>query len=120
MPLNQIILYVENIQQTVSLYTDLLDCSPKELHPSYASFQLESGYTLAFWDIKEVKPEATGSNRALELVFQLPTKQAVNQCFVNWQQKLTIAQKPQTLDFGYTFTALDNNNNRLRVYASHE
>ncbi|UYZ84208.1 hypothetical protein MTZ49_01105 [Entomomonas sp. E2T0] len=117
---NQTILYVEDINATVALYSDIFKCQPIENHPDYACFQLESGYLLAFWSIQEVQPKATGINNAHELIFQLPSHQAVDQCFKEWQSKLKIVQEPTNLCFGYAFMALDNNQNRLRVYANND
>lgn len=115
--LNLTLFYVQNISATVELYADILNLKPIEHHPAYASFQLSSGHSIAFWHIDEVVPRVKGLSNSSELVFQLPSKQAVEDCFQQWQRKLKIIQKPLSLDFGYAFLAEDDNQIKLRVYA---
>ena len=44
--------------------------------------------------------------------------QRVDELFADWgARKLTVAQAPEEMDFGYTFVVLDPDQHRLRVFA---
>lgn len=120
MQTNQIIYYVKDIQKTATLYSTLFDVKPIEDHPSYVCFELKTGFLIAFWKKEEVKPEVSGINVGSELLFQVDSEHAVDQYFIAWQEQLKIIQTPEKMEFGYNFVAVDEDNNRLRVYFSYE
>jgi hypothetical protein len=52
-------------------------------------------------------------------IFAMDCKAAVDALFKEWGgRRLTVAQAPVEMDFGYTFVMLDPDPHRLRVYAS--
>lgn len=115
-----LILYVNNIQQSVELYQQLLNQKVIEQSEAFALFLLESGSRLGLWRKETVVPKANVAGGS-ELAFELPTLDAVDQCLAAWQDLgLVILQFPQTMDFGYTFTAQDPDGHRLRVFVRDE
>jgi len=79
-------------------------------------FALGSGMMLGLWSRGDVKPAANAAPGGGELVFSVADRNAVAALHEEWRRrKLTIAQAPVGLEFGYTFVALDPDGHRLRV-----
>ena len=112
-----VLLYVANAGASARFYADLLGKAPIEASPTFAMFALESGVKLGLWGADGVVPEATPVGGS-ELGFVVPDVAAVHDCHARWQAAgLRIVQAPEALDFGFTFTALDPDGHRLRVFA---
>ena len=114
---NFVLLYVNSPATSARFYADLLGTEPVEASPTFAMFALESGVMLGLWSKHTVEPAATAAGGA-ELAFCVGGNDVVDATYANWcGRKLEIAQAPTTLDFGYTFVALDPDGHRLRVFA---
>ncbi|MDI6027421.1 VOC family protein [Corticibacterium sp. UT-5YL-CI-8] len=114
---NFIILYVDDPQKSAAFYQEIVGREPVESSPGFAMFVLDNGFKLGLWLRPEVEPKATDTGSNAELVFALENNEAVDKAHADWAGKgRTIVQTPTDMDFGYTFTALDPDGHRLRVY----
>lgn len=115
---NFVLQYVADPLLSAKFYADLLDIQAIESSPTFALFSLESGLKLGFWARETVLPTPISSAGASELAFLVENDAVVDQRFKDWKARgITIAQPPTSMDFGYTFVALDPDGHRLRVYA---
>lgn len=115
---NFIILYVANPLASAGFYADLLGLTIVAKSPTFAMFALDSGVMLGLWARHTVEPGAALTGGGAELAFTVTEKSVVDAMHADWRQRgLTIVQTPAMMDFGYTFTALDPDNHRLRVFA---
>lgn len=111
------IFYVSNPLESADFYGRLFGCEPIERSPGFAAFEID-GARLGLWARAGVLPTppvavAGGS----ELAFAQSSDEAVDCLHAQWQEAgVPIAQKPEQMDFGYTFTALDPDGHRLRVF----
>ena len=114
---NFLILYVDSPPVSAAFYTSLLGRPPVEASPTFAMFALASGVMLGLWSRHTVEPAAQASGCGGELAFAVEDAAAVNAMHDQWsERKLPIAQAPTSMDFGYTFVALDPDGHRLRVF----
>ena len=113
-----VLLYVASPPASEAFYARLLELKAVESAPTFALFVMEGGFKLGLWLRGDVQPAATGSAGAVELGFPLPGRAEVDRLHALWVTRgAVIAQAPQRLDFGYTFTATDPDGHRLRVFA---
>jgi catechol 2,3-dioxygenase-like lactoylglutathione lyase family enzyme len=114
---NFVILYVANPLTSAEFYADLLGLTAVEKSPTFAMFALDSGVMLGLWAVPTVEPTAHLTGGGTELAFTVADRNAVDTLHADWKQRgLSIAQQPTAMDFGYTFTALDPDGHRLRVF----
>jgi len=115
---NFILLYVDDPSTSARFYTDLLGKPPAQSSPTFVMFALEGGVMVGLWARNDVKPAANGAPGAGELALTVADKASVDRRFADWSARgIRIAQNPVDLDFGRTFTALDPDGHRLRVFA---
>ncbi len=115
---NMIILYVNDPLRSAKLYGDLLQKTPLELHPTFASFTLDSGIMLGLWSRHTAEPTAICTGGGGEIAFTVADQAAVDALYKDWTNRgLVVAQKPVAMDFGYTFVVLDPDQHRLRIFA---
>jgi catechol 2,3-dioxygenase-like lactoylglutathione lyase family enzyme len=114
---NFVILYVEKARESAAFYAELLGKAPVESSPNFAMFALSSGVMLGLWTRADVKPAASSAGGG-ELAVAVADRAAVHALHEEWRRrKLRIVQEPTEMDFGFTFTALDPDGHRLRVFA---
>ena len=112
-----IILYVKDTPASAAFYTDLLGKAPVESSPAFAMFVLANALKLGLWARHTVEPETTAAAGCGELCITVDSCAAVDALHADWLGRgLKIAQPPTSKEFGYTFTALDPDGHRLRVY----
>ncbi|NSX89933.1 VOC family protein [Agrobacterium tumefaciens] len=112
------ILYVENPPASTEFYKALLGTDPVESSPTFSLFVLQNGMKLGLWSRHTVEPKASVTGGGGELAFRVENDAQVDETFAGWQAKgVLILQQPAKMEFGYTFTATDPDNHRLRVYA---
>ncbi|WP_124350191.1 VOC family protein [Pseudomonas chlororaphis] len=112
-----LLLYVDSPATSANFYSRLLDRPPVELSPTFALFILDSGLKLGLWARHDVEPAAQVTGGGGELALAVADKQSVDLLHGQWVESgVNIAQAPTTLDFGYTFVALDPDGHRLRVF----
>jgi predicted enzyme related to lactoylglutathione lyase len=113
-----ILLYVENPLASAAFYEKLLGRPPADSSTNFAVFVLDSGLKLGLWRQDEVQPKATAEPGSAEIIFSLDAADAVDALCIDWRKRgLPIAQEPTSMDFGYTFVALDPDGHRLRACA---
>ncbi len=118
---NFIIIYVDNPLSSARYYEALLDKRPVESHPTFVAFALDSGMTLGLWSKHTAEPASLITGGGAEIAFSLPSKEAVDSSYTQLTQLgFRVAQKPNNMDFGYTFVVLDPDNHRLRVFCANE
>lgn len=114
---NFVLLYVANPSASATFYADLLGKPPVEASPTFALFALGGGLMLGLWSARTVEPAATPPGGS-ELAIAVADHAAVNTLHTAWAAKrVPIAQAPTSMDFGFTFLALDPDGHRLRVFA---
>lgn len=112
-----VLLYVDDPAASAAFYAGLLGRPPVESSPTFAMFALPSGVMLGLWSRHTVTPAATAPGGG-EIAFTVEGADAVKATHAAWTERgLAIAQEPTTLDFGFTFVALDPDGHRLRVFA---
>jgi catechol 2,3-dioxygenase-like lactoylglutathione lyase family enzyme len=120
MTLNHMILfYVKNPLASAAFYTRLLGEKPIDASPGFAMFKVNDTTMLGLWNAAGVEPKPEVAAGASELAFQVADIGQVDDYHKRWsQEEFPIAQRPTQMDFGYTFTALDPDGHRLRVFAA--
>jgi catechol 2,3-dioxygenase-like lactoylglutathione lyase family enzyme len=114
---NFVLLYVADPSASAAFYADLLGKPPVEASPTFAMFALDGGLMLGLWSARTVEPAATSPGGS-ELAISVADNAAVNALYAEWSAKrVPIAQAPTSMDFGFTFLALDPDGHRLRVFA---
>jgi catechol 2,3-dioxygenase-like lactoylglutathione lyase family enzyme len=114
---NFVILYVGDARQSAAFYAELFGKGPVESSGNFAMFALSSGVMLGLWTRRDVKPAASSAGGG-EVAITVANRRAVHALHEEWRRrKLRIAQEPPEMDFGFTFTALDADGHRLRVFA---
>ncbi|UVE47497.1 VOC family protein [Pseudomonas chlororaphis] len=112
-----LLLYVDSPATSANFYSRLLDRPPVELSPTFALFILDSGLKLGLWSRQDVEPATQVAGGGGELALAVTDNQTVDQLHSQWAESgVSIAQDPTSLDFGYTFVALDPDGHRLRVF----
>lgn len=117
---NFFILYVDNPLASAAFYAGLLGRPSIEASATFAMFALDSGVMLGLWSKHTVAPAAAAAagGGGTEVAFSVDGKAAVDALHAAWsEQQVPMLQAPCTLDFGYTFVALDPDGHRLRVFA---
>ena len=126
---NFVILYVDDPPKSADFYANLLGRGPTELSATFAMFALDSGVMFGLWSKHTAAPAVVRQSDpggGGELAFSVDGKARVDELYSLWTGRewtgrgLRIAQVPITLDFGYTFVALDPDQHRLRVFAPGE
>jgi catechol 2,3-dioxygenase-like lactoylglutathione lyase family enzyme len=114
---NFILAYVADAATSAELYGKLLGLEPTENRDGFAMFVLPNGVNLGLWAKDTVEPAPTAPG-GMEIGFPVPDDAAVETTAKAWRQLgLAIAQAPTRMDFGLTFTAVDPDGHRLRVFA---
>ncbi|UXT48244.1 drug:proton antiporter [Agrobacterium tumefaciens] len=112
------ILYVDNPPASTQFYKALLGTDPVESSPTFSLFVLQNDMKLGLWSRHTVEPKASVTGGGGELAFRVENDAQVDETFAGWQAKgVPMLQQPAKMEFGYTFTATDPDNHRLRVYA---
>lgn len=113
-----VLLYVENPLRSASFFSELLQQPVIDQSPGFAMLPLRDGVRLGLWLRSEVEPEAVGEPGGSELALTVADPDEVDSTHRDWAARgIRIAQSPKSMDFGRTFTALDPDGHRIRVFA---
>jgi predicted enzyme related to lactoylglutathione lyase len=75
------------------------------------------GLMLGLWRRDGVKPPASHGGGG-EIAFAAKNEAEVDALCAGWRARgIEVAQAPTSMDFGYTFVALDPDGQRVRVFA---
>jgi len=114
---NFILAYVSDAAKSAELYGKLLGLKPVDTSPGWAMFVLPNGINLGLWQSNEVEPAATAPG-GMEIGFPVPDDDALHATAKAWQALgLKLVQEPTRMNFGLTFTVVDPDGHRLRVFA---
>jgi catechol 2,3-dioxygenase-like lactoylglutathione lyase family enzyme len=112
---NYILLYVDSPAKSRDFYQEILGQKPVEDSATFVLFVLPSGVKFGLWGKNGVVPTASAPG-GCEIGFPVDTVGDVDRIAGEWKDRgLKIIQKPEDVDFGRTFTALDPDGHRLRV-----
>jgi catechol 2,3-dioxygenase-like lactoylglutathione lyase family enzyme len=115
------LLYVSNPTESAAFYGDILGRKPVESSPGFAMFVLDDGFKLGLWLKNAVRPPVSTDAGGSEMILACDSNDEVDRVHDAWKQKgIAILQPPETMEFGYTFTAADPDGHRLRVYCVSE
>jgi predicted enzyme related to lactoylglutathione lyase len=118
-PNHMILFYVKDPLASAAFYTRLLGDKAIDASPGFAMFKVNDGTMLGLWNAAGVEPKPDVAAGGSELAFHVADNAAVDDYHKRWtQEKFPIAQHPTQMDFGYTFTAVDPDGHRLRVFAA--
>ena len=115
-----VILYVASPAASAEFYAGLLGKPIVQQSPGFAVLPLRDGVMLGLWAKDNVEPKVAASAGAGsgEIGFNVDSDDAVAATFKAWKKRgLAITQEPTKMNFGFTFTALDPDGHRLRVYS---
>lgn len=111
------ILYVDQPPASAAFYQKLFGLAPVEQSETFAMFVLPSGLVLGLWSRHTVEPAATATGGGCELAIRAPSADEVDTIHAAWQALgIGILQAPTEMDFGRTFTAIDHDGHRIRVF----
>ena len=112
-----VLVYVDNVAASEAFYASILGRAAIDSSPTFAMLPAGPSLMLGLWRRDGVKPRATPAGGG-EIAFTASGEAEVDALCADWRAKgAAIAQEPTTLDFGYTFVALDPDGQRLRVFA---
>jgi len=116
-----IVLYVDDLGVSKAFYTAVLGRTPRELSPTFVSYELDSGLKLELCQrdsrifSDDLRPAAPILGGGTELCLNLPDAAAAHQLCQQWKSwGARIVQEPTASVFGLTFVALDPDGHRLR------
>jgi len=116
--IDSIVLYVEDISRSKKFYAELLDCTPRELSPTFVSFELPAGFKLELKARAANQPPSAVTGGGCEICIKVPDAASLDAVFAAWRSKGTdMAQQPTRVPYGLTFVALDPDAHRIRVFA---
>lgn len=116
---NFLLFYVASPIESAAFYARILGREPIEASPGFALFVLDSGLKLGLWVRNGVEPAVEGlpQHASGELAFAVPDVKAVQAAHQAWLALgIPMLQAPTQMDFGFTFTAVDPDGHRLRVF----
>jgi predicted enzyme related to lactoylglutathione lyase len=115
---NSIVLYVSDTLKSRAFYSNLFQREPVQSSDSFSGFAFDSGLFIGLWARPKVVPTVSAPAGASEIGFGMADPKAVDALYADWTKRgVTVAQEPTDMEFGRTFTALDPDGHRLRVFA---
>ena len=116
--MNFVMLYVADAAHSAEFYSTIFGKKPEQASPGFAMFALANGLKVGLWKQDTVEPPVSGAKPGTEeLGFAEESDADVGERFAEWTGNgVVVAQNPTRMSFGYTFTALDPDGHRLRVY----
>ncbi|MDE2447234.1 MAG: VOC family protein [Alphaproteobacteria bacterium] len=116
---HSILLYVKDPLASAMFYQKVLDDAALEASPGFAMFMLNAGTMLGLWNRDGVEPAPMLQPGSAEIGFHVASNEEVEALQQKWKShNIPIIQSPTLMDFGYTFTAVDPDGHRLRVFAT--
>ena len=118
-PHHMILFYVKDPLAIAAFYSRLLGAEAVDPSPGFAMFRVNDGTMLGLWNSDGVLPKPVAAAGASELAFHVGSIDEVDAYHQTWSQLgVAIIQQPTQMDFGYTFTGVDPDGHRLRVFAA--
>lgn len=116
---HMVLFYVQDAARSAAFYKWILESEPIDSSPTFAMFKVNDQMILGLWNRDGVQPPPAAEAGASEIGFHVTDRDSVSETYRRWSGgDVAIAQAPTDMDFGYTFTALDPDGHRLRVFAT--
>jgi len=116
LPLNLVVLYVEDPKASAQFYADFLGLKPMALSDGFSSLTADTGLTLGLWRKSTAHPPAEGGPGSAEIGIMAAGEGGVEALYHRVKQDgLTILQPLVTAAFGPTFVVADPDGHRIRV-----
>lgn len=116
---NSLILYVSDVDISTEFYRKILKAEPLQRFEDFTVFSLSDQFVLGLQAKDAIDPKAQDQFGGFELCLGDVTKETVDAMYAQFvKDQVSILMAPCTLDFGYTFVALDPDGHRLRVCAT--
>ena len=113
-----VLFYVADPVASGAFYSKLTGKPIVQSSPGFVVLPMTSGVMLGLWRRGEVEPKVTAAAGASEIAFSVESDAEVGALHADWKTHgVKIAQAPAKMNFGFTFTALDPDGNRIRVFA---
>lgn len=109
-----ILLFVSNPLESATFYSHLFGIEPVEKSETFALFAFPNSIKLGLWSPRTAEPATSVIPGGSEVCFEDDHLDAIYNQWLNLGVK--IIQPPTEMDFGRTFTGLDPDGHRLRVY----
>ncbi|WP_394182804.1 VOC family protein [Marinomonas posidonica] len=112
------IFYVNDVEASVDFYRLLFERDPVEQQDSFALFVSESGNKFGLWAWSCVEPKADKVvSASMEIALEVSNLITLQIYCRKWSELgVEIIQDISVMDFGTSFTALDPDGHRLRVF----
>lgn len=112
------IFYVDDVPASVNFYRPLFERDPVEQQDSFALFVSETGNKFGLWAWPDVEPKVekvTAGN--MEIALEVSNLITLQIHYRKWiELGVEMIQDIRVMDFGTSFTALDPDGHRLRVF----
>ena len=116
LPLNLVVLYVEDPKASAQFYADFLGLKPMALSDGFSSLTTDTGLTLGLWRKATAHPPAEGGPGSAEIGIMAAGEGGVEALYDRVKlDGLTILQPLVTAAFGPTFVIADPDGHRIRV-----
>ena len=116
LPLNLVVLYVEDPKASAQFYADFLGLTPMALSDGFSSLTTDTGLTLRLWRKATAHPPAEGGPGSAEIGIMAAGEGGVEALYSRVKQDgMTILQPLVTAAFGPTFVIADPDGHRIRV-----
>ena len=110
------LLYVNDPAASARFYGDILGRQPVNASDGFVMFEARPGLMLGLWRKETVTPDANLPG-GFEMGLPVESDADVDRVASDWAARgVPIVQPPEDIGFGRTFTALDPDGHRLRVY----
>ncbi|AEF53298.1 VOC family protein [Marinomonas posidonica] len=112
------IFYVDDVQASVDFYRPLLERDPVEQQKDFALFVSESGNKFGLWAWHDVLPKTDKVvSASMEIALEVGNLITLQIHYRKWSELgVEMIQDIDVMDFGTSFTALDPDGHRLRVF----
>ena len=110
-----VLLFVKDPLTSARFYEEILGLKLVQQSPTFVMFALPNGIMLGLWSYQTASPDVTAQPGASEIAF---AHQDIDSSYAQWKKMgIAIAQEPTDMNFGRTFTVLDPDGHRIRIYA---
>ncbi|AJY44434.1 VOC family protein [Martelella endophytica] len=116
LPLNLVVLYVEDPKASAAFYAEVLGLEPRALSDGFSSLATAAGLTLGLWRKATAHPPAEGGPGSAEIGIMTPEKGGVEALYARFRKEgRSFAQPLVQSPFGPTFVITDPDGHRIRV-----
>lgn len=115
--LDSIVLYVDNINNSIDFYTKLFNCNPVLLSPTFAQLNCVDNTQISLKLASQLNPKSSVKGGGTELSLHMPDKVSFDRLFNTWKQLgVQFEQECQAAVYGHNFVAKDLDEHRIRVF----